>query len=497
MAQEATKPDGREDQATVNALLTLQREYMERIQAAMLSGNQPEVQRLVAELAAKSGALASGSADKPSLTLVKEEAKRPPLFDQSQCASDLDLTVYDGDRDMLLSLMDDKQFMHVASEILEDAEPYNARKDLLKSALKLTPKLAPKVYDIINQCRDRLGLRAELELYVCPDVEFNAFCYPPVGGKYIIGVTSALLERFDATELAFVLGHEIGHALFMHHRFPVQFLLAHGEGHLAPVHAMRLYSWKRNAELSADRIGLLCARDFDAAARAFFKLSSGVTDNSLSFQLREYIDQFADLEAEMAGTEVDPEDWYSTHPFSPMRLKALDLFNRSETYQKLCGKAEGGAEIAEEQLEFQIKKIMSLMEPTYLQDNTMLADLMRNFVFLGGWLVAAANGVIEESEVKALGSLLDPKEVEPRLATMKDGDAEAVWGQIEEITEKLNILLPVVSKLNVIKDLTVIAGADGSVDDTELEALYRLTASLHIRPEFVDHVLESTQSERM
>ena len=48
---------------------------------------------------------------------------------------------------------------------------------------------------------------------------------------------------------------------------------------------MKLYAWNRNAEISADRAGLLCCQDFEAVGRTFFKLSSGVTTDSLDFQL--------------------------------------------------------------------------------------------------------------------------------------------------------------------------------------------------------------------
>ncbi len=472
----------------VGNLMALQTAYFEKIKSANAAGDNAAVQELMGELDAKMRALQS---DAPQLTLVTQtdvpEGPSSP-YDQSACDVSLDTMVYDGDRDAYLALMGDAPFAEFHTSLMAQATPYNARKDLLKSGLKLTPKLAPQVYEILTRCRTNLGLRADVELYVCSDTDFNAFCYPPVNGKYLIGVTSALLEKFSPDELAFVIGHEIGHALYAHHRLPVGYLLHHGNGHLSPLHAMRLYAWKRNAELSADRIGLVCARNFDAAAQAFFKLSSGVTDSSLSFQLKEYIAQFADLESEIAQQEVDPEDWYSTHPFSPMRLKALDMFHRSETYLKLVGR-EGHAELSEEQLEFEIKKVMSLMEPSYLSESGELASLMRDFVFSGGYMIAAANGVVEDTELAALGSLLDPKIVAERLESMKGVGFPEMQQTIMGLAEKLNVMLPVVSKLNVIKDLTIVAGADGSIDDAELNVLYGISSSLNIRPEFVDHVL--------
>lgn len=45
-------------------------------------------------------------------------------------------------------------------------------------------------------------------------------------------------------------------------------------------------------EISADRAGLLCCQSFEAAGRTFFKLSSGVTSDTLAFKLNEYVQQF-------------------------------------------------------------------------------------------------------------------------------------------------------------------------------------------------------------
>ncbi len=489
MSSAAKKPEPSSAGVFLQVFAALQAEYAAAIHLAAARGDQHEVARLASEMAEKIKAL---PVETRPLALVEATPPKPILYDQKICSLDLDLTVYDGDRDAVLAFLEDEAFMTAATRILSEAKPYNARKNLLKTGLKLTPKIAPKVFDILRQCQESLGLIGDLDLYVTSDVELNAFCFPPQGGRFIIGVTSSLLEKFDESELAFVLGHEIGHALFRHSRFPARFLLERDtQGEFSPLHAMRLFAWKRNAEISADRVGLICSKNFDAAARAFFKLSSGVTTDSLSFQLREYVDQFRELSVETNG-EVDPEDWYSTHPFSPMRVKALDMFHRSENYLKLIGR-EDVAEISEAQLELEIKKFMAMMEPAYLSEGSDISRYMRDFIFTGGFLVAAANGDVDASEITALGSLLDGKEVATRLAELNSTSLDDLWERLGNLCQKLNVMIPVVSKLNVIKDLTIIAGADGSVDQAEIQTLYRISANLQIRPEFVDHCLESSE----
>jgi uncharacterized tellurite resistance protein B-like protein len=473
----------------------LQVTFTQKIQRAQAKNDAALIQALSAEFQAEMArltqSLPGAQPAPPAAPAPAPEPKRSSIYDNSRCAIDLDLAVYDGDRDGVTGLLTDPQFVAAAERVLDDKAVFKSRRDLLKKCLHLTPMMAPDLHAVGARCRQALGLVPELDFYVYQDLYFNAFCYPPDASRLYILLTSSLLERFTVEELSFVIGHEIGHALFDHHRLPINLLLERGEDLLSPVHAMRIYAWKRNAEISADRIGLLCGGDFESAARAFFKLSSGITSGTLAFQLREYIDQFRDLKQEMAEG-ADPEDWFTTHPFSPLRLKALELFAQSATYQRLRGGS--GGEISEEQMERDIRELLSMMEPSYLTENTQLAQVMREFVFLGGYLISAANGVIEESEVTALGSLLDPATVRERLESMKGTQVEEVWKRLSELVKTLNLHVPLIGKLNLVKDLSIISYSDGSVEECELEVLYRICTLLGLKTEFVDHVLHSASA---
>lgn len=480
---EARKLDQQGD-SLFTALSELQSHYSAAIHVAAAKGDTVEVGRLANEMAQKIKALQVAPRH---LSLVAPPEKQRFYTDEF-CTLELDEVVYDGDRDLVKDLIDDKPFLDAATRIMARVKPYNARKNLLKNGLKLTRKLAPEVHKVLDVCRDRLGLKAEVEIYVESDNNLNAFCCPPANNCLIIGVTSALLERFDEAELTFVLGHEIGHALFNHSRFPVRTLLENDQGgEFSPLHAMRLYSWKRNAEISADRIGLICGQDFTAAARAFFKLSSGVTSGNLRFEVDEFVAQLAEL-SQQEGGGIDPQDWYSTHPFSPMRVKALEMFNRSENYLKLQNRPDA-AEISEAQLEADVKKFMATMEPVYLSEQTEVSRFMRDFLFTSGFLVAAANGTIEDTELDALAKVLSPDEVAKHLSDLGETSIEEMWKKQGELANRLNIMVPVIGKLNLIKDMTIIAAADGSIDEHEMAVMYRIASSLNIREEFVDHVI--------
>ncbi|MFT5574356.1 MAG: hypothetical protein ACI9FR_003299 [Cryomorphaceae bacterium] len=76
------------------------------------------------------------------------------------------------------------------------------------------------------------------------------------------------------------------------------------------------------------------------------------------------LDGFATQVDDMKMTDQQPgqgapqSDWFSTHPFSPIRVKAMNLFEQSGLYGGKGNKIE---------LEVGVQSILSLMEPSYLE----------------------------------------------------------------------------------------------------------------------------------
>jgi len=420
-------------------------------------------------------------------------ANSTSLYQAFHCSTDLDLIVYDDDRDAFIEFEQDPGIQAAYDQYKENCPNISARKGLLKSSMKLTEKLAPTVYAIGNACKAVLGLECEIEFYVYQDNQFNACCYPPDGKRLYIMLTSSLLEKFDDDELSFVIGHEIGHVLFNHIKYFPKALLHHGEGHLSPIHAMKLFAWGRAGEITADRVGLLCCKDFNVAARAFFKLSSGVTSDSLSFNLDEYVSQFVDLNAEMAQDTIDPSDWYSSHPFSPLRIKALEIFQRSETYGSLAGISENIA-LTEEQMEKEISQFMSLMDPSYLTEDNETGALIQRYLILAGYLIVIADGKVEDEEINSLSNLVTEEVFNEGVTFANDVEVEVLQQEIIELSQKLHPHLSPMQKLNILRDLSVIASCDGDIDESEVSVLHNLCHFFDIYPEFIDQVLHDAES---
>jgi uncharacterized tellurite resistance protein B-like protein len=390
----------------------------------------------------------------------------------------LDLIVFDGDRDLRASLMADKEFARAVKE--SNAQPLPpARKDLLETAVQLSPKMSPALYRLVERARAQVGVQAPVEVFCFPDPEINAFIIPSNGDRISVALSSAAAEKLDDAEILFVLGHEFGHALFNH--LELHQGLVDGNETLAPVQAMKFYAWHRYAELSADRMGLLACDDFGAAVKAFFKLSSGLSDPRFLQDISESTQQYVALQAE--SQDNDPMDWYATHPYSPFRVKALDLFHRSQAFHRVKGRT--GGTLSDKDLNAEVTQLVSLMNPTFLDDKHKHRKEILEFLALGGLEIAAADGKVSRSELKVIQRVaqgLGAAHLEELFAM----NAEQHDIRIAQAAGTINLHLSPIRRHKLVEDLTAVALADRKLEQHELQALYGLAGMLDVEPDFVD-----------
>jgi uncharacterized tellurite resistance protein B-like protein len=404
--------------------------------------------------------------------------------------------VFDGDRDLRAALLADKRFVRILVAHSDTSSALSARRQLLLSALRLGPALAPDAFSALEETRRVLGLEARIELYCVASKEINAFVVPPEDGVISIGLTSEALERLDPAEVRFVLGHELGHLLFDHLRLAADGMLS--DERLTPVHVARLCAWMRYAELTADRVGLLAADDFDAAVRAFFKLTSGLSAAHYLSHADDCARQLAELEAkQMESTE---QDWFSTHPYSPLRVKALDLFARSETFHHLRGRSSGeakshrllgksGKAMPEAELEREVTRIMALMDPSFLRGDGDGRAATREFLALAGLAVATADGKLERTEERVLAKLVGKRGVLQDASGLTELSVEAQVERLHQLARELTLGLTTVRRKKLVEDLVAVALADQRVDKAELEVLRAAAALIGVEAQFVSEAL--------
>ncbi len=378
------------------------------------------------------------------------------------------------DKEMFEQLLEDPLVKKVNKKIAKREGKGNLgiRRHLLSTSVRLTQTMAAPLHNIAAECADKLGLTIPLELYVFPSPTYNAACFKPEEGRLFVMFSSNLLERFEPGELKFVMGHELGHHLYNHHDLPIGYVLR-GKTPPSPRLALALTSWSRFAEVSADRAGAYCANDLETVAHSLFKLASGLSGQLVNFSLDEFLQQVDEMQMEDAepGQGAPTEDWFLTHPFSPLRVKALKLFDESELVRK------DGISVSE--LEANIHNLMSLMEPSYLEGRTHSAETMRRLLFAGAIAVAAVSEGISEAEIEVFEAFFGKRSFSDKL------DVEQIKAELPERISQAKTHTSRPQRMQVLRDLCTISRADGHTTEAEVDLLLEIGKDLAVASTFV------------
>ena len=383
------------------------------------------------------------------------------------------------DRNMQSALAEHRDVIKANEFIERQAEEgkLSLRRRLLATSVRLSERMSPTVHGMVRDCVATLALDIPVELYVFASPQYNAACFKPEDGRLFVMFASSLLEAFADEELRFVVGHELGHHAYHHHDIPIGYLLK-GKAKPDARLALDLFTWSRYAEISADRAGAHCTNDLDSVARALFKLASGLTGDTIDFNLDDFLKQVDEMQLNDAepGQSAPMEDWFSTHPFSPLRVKALQLYDES-----VLAREDG---TTKDELEMRVHALMSLMEPSYLEGRTETAEAMRRALFAGAIVVAAADGEISGAEIEMFekffgkGSYTDSLNVEQLAAELPS--------RLEQVLK----LATLTQRMQLLRDLCVISLAEGHHDEAERERLDEVADGLDIPRSFVCRTID-------
>lgn len=294
---------------------------------------------------------------------------------------------------------------------------------VLGSQLKLSPSIAPRMFALLGDVRSRLHYDQPIDLFVGASENINACAiYSLDNTPHIITLTSSLVERMNDEELRFVLGHEIGHIHFHHYRAR---LVEHavgqnekGESRMPSLLKRRMEIWNRLCELSADRCGFAAVDGRMAPiVSAFFKTASGLGPEHLKFDVSAFLHQLEELK----GLEKRDLICGFSHPVTPIRVKALQLFGEA-----------GGAAASRQSLlavDAEVTTMAKLME---ISPSDPMEVNIRDFLLSAGVLVGYADGQFSEEEKNILIEMLLPVTSDPEVeinAMDSAGKAEALLHQ--------------------------------------------------------------------
>jgi len=192
----------------------------------------------------------------------------------------------------------------------------------------------------------------EPELYITCNPFPNAYAYG-VERPYIT-IQSSLVDTMTDEQLYHIMGHELGHIKAGHVLYisvasvlsPLIEMVADatmGLGGIASIGLLiAFYEWLRQAELTADRAGLLVCQDLDTAIGANLRLTGGSTrfkdelsKDAFMDQARAYqdanslIDQMSKLVNFLFVTST------FTHPMPVHRVQQLERWVQGGGYDRI------------------------------------------------------------------------------------------------------------------------------------------------------------------
>ena len=221
------------------------------------------------------------------------------------------------------------------------------RVQLTGSYLRVTADSLPEIHDLLTTACSTLNVPMMPDLYVAGGGELNAITAGVE--RPLILLYTATVELLTPEELLFVIAHEVGHIKSGHVLYYqiAEFLPIIGEivgaatfgvGELLGAGLqIALMRWKRMAELTADRAGLLACQDADVALRTMMKLAGLSPKYFPSINTEDFIRQAKEFESMDADKLTLLAKWLSTigeaHPWTVMRAQQLLQWVDSGEYE--------------------------------------------------------------------------------------------------------------------------------------------------------------------
>ena len=386
---------------------------------------------------------------------------------------------YGGDVELLQLIRKEKTLVEEQKRVEVLRTRSRLRLEMLASAVRVSDGMLPSVGVSMERIKARVDVGKPLEAFVFADSEINAFV-SETGSRFLVGLSSGAIQTLASDELEFVIGHELGHALFGHTEVAAGFLAENGR--VSDDHSKLLRSWQRAAEISADRVGLLCCEELDVATTALVKTLAGLSLDGMRLKPSEITAQWESLIEEVMD-EGATDLWEHSHPFPPLRIKALESFWRD--YKAGCTK-NGDAEI---------RRFLSIMDSSgSTHPGTSSEDsLLGRFLLWGGLFVGTADGPLDPAVRSRLEALTVPGVDFDELIDSGQDLAALSLEKFKAAKSSRRSKLRASELTSLMRQLVAFAALDDNFSENEKTRLALLAGELGLHPSAVDLLIQQYQ----
>jgi Zn-dependent protease with chaperone function len=232
---------------------------------------------------------------------------------------------------------------------------------LLGSSVRVSDRQFAHIEKLVQKCADTLQVKTPT-VYVSPKPGEVVRTLGSADDATIV-LPAALVDGFSHQELTFVIGRECGHVQNGHTIYltALYFLTTAANMFVrwgAQPAVLALNGWSRRAEITADRAGLLCARDLQVGTAVLVKLAIGGGNLYTGINLDEYLQQL--VEGQSGPSRFD--ELFSTYPYLPKRVQALRLFAETTYYRSVLGTApsEGAPGLSKEECDAKVGELLAV-----------------------------------------------------------------------------------------------------------------------------------------
>jgi len=204
-------------------------------------------------------------------------------------------------------------------------------REIVQNALRVTRQSAPDLAQLAAECGQTLN-SGPFELYVLRARQMNAYTFGFSDPRVVV-LYSPLLKVMDASELRFIVGHEVGHVVLNHTWLTT--LLGGIAGAPPSMGAAIIFTfafrwWSRACEYSSDRAGLVACGSLEKATSALVKLVAGDLDSPAEIERAlQLLDAQDDSPVGALGESL------ATHPLIINRIEKLRKFAASPEYRQM------------------------------------------------------------------------------------------------------------------------------------------------------------------